>query len=258
MANVYVKTEDRWYHQLASVSNYYEIDIEERILGHTEQTFRGYHVLKFKQTIRDKRGGSSTPDLVLIREDYSKWYVTEVELFKHGKTHPEKQIDVFMDGIYNAAEIVPYLMDKKPNFDQVQLTALIKRERPGVLVIVDGPSASWIDDFRKKVMVCIFEVYKNTQGTELFRLTGDYPYISVSETHLKTHPSFTYELIDNNYLPHGDNDPITVSYQGNQMTGKVVHDNGRKFILIRNSLVPPKKDLVLFTDINGNYILRLN
>jgi hypothetical protein len=258
MANVYVNTEDRWYHQLASVSNYYEIDIEDRILAHTDQTFRGYHVLKFKKTIRDKKGGSSTPDLVLVREDYSKWYVVEVELFKHGKTHPEKQIDVFIDGVYKPREIVPYLMSKKQDFDEAQLTDLITREQPGVLVIVDGPDASWIEDFRTKVMVCIFEVYKNTNGTELFRLNGDYPYISLAETHVKSHPSNTYELIDSDFLPHGDNEPINVTYLGNLMTGKVVHDNGKKFILIKNSLVPPKKDLVLFTDINGDYILRLN
>lgn len=258
MARVLVKVDNNWYDELASVSNYYEADIESRILDHAETTFKGYVVLPFKKIINDSGGRSSTPDLVLIREDYSDWYIVEVELYKHGREHPEKQIDVFLDGMYKSADLVPYLLGKKNTLDATLLKKLIDTKQPGVLVIVDGPYANWIEDFRKKVLVCIFEVYKNTAGTELFRLKGDYPYIVTGETHLKEHPSFMYEIIDVQFLPHAHNDSIDVYYMGRKMQGKILFSKNRRFIVIPNSLIPPKKDLVLFQEVNGNYIIRLN
>lgn len=259
MAKVLVKVDDHsWYHQLASVSNYYEVDIESRILAHSQETFKGYHTLSFKQTVNDKTGGSSTPDLVLIREDYKDWYIVEVELYKHGRDHPEKQIDTFLDAMYNSVTIVPYLLKQKKDLDTFKLKNLIDTVQPKVLVIVDGPAANWIDDFRKKVLVCIFEVYKNTKGTELFRIKGDYPYIITGETHLKETMSNTYELIDANFLSHKDQEPIDVFYMGKKMSGKIMVVKHRKYLLVQNSIIPTKKDLVLFTDINDQYIIRLN
>lgn len=260
MARVYVHSEALWYEELSNVTNYYENEIEDRILLHAGTTFFGYFVSKFKQTITDSKGRTASPDLVLVRSDYSAWYVVEVELFIHGKTHPEKQVEIFLDGKYNAAQVSKYLKSKNPTMDEKKMHDLVQSQQPKVFVIVDGPYASWIEDFRNKgAMVCIFEVYKNTKGIELFRLKGDYPYIITKESHLKYFPSNTYKLVDFKFLPHNDGDELDVKFNDYNLKAKVVIDKKKeKYLIIMNSLIPPQKDLVISLDINGHYLLKLN
>lgn len=259
MSKVYVKTESLWYAQLASVSNYYESDIENRIFDHANETFNGYFVVPFKKILNDSAGRSSTPDLALIRKDYTNWYIVEVELFTHDKTHPTKQIDVFLDAKYDAKEITEYFIGKDSSLDKAALLNLTSTVQPCVMVIVDGPSPTWMESFKKKgVLVCVFEVYKNSVGTELFRLKGDYPYIVTAECHLKQHASNTYEVIDPAFLSHNHGDNIDVYYSEKKMSGKIHESRGKKYLIIQNNLIPPRKDLILFKDISNNLLIRLN
>jgi hypothetical protein len=260
MARVLVKKDDDWYDQLASLNNYYEVEIEERVQRHSGKAFNGYHVMPFKIII-ESSVGSAKPDLVFIREDYNDWLVVEVELYDHARAHPEMQVNVFKDAKYDHAKIVPYLLGKNAFLDKVKLTELVKKIQPKVLVIVDSPNAEWIEDFRKKdILVCIFEVFKGTNGYELYRINGDYPYVYTSKSHLinlKNPGANYYEFHDPNFIKES-NGEISVFYKQSELRAKVIVDKSKKYLIIPSSPIPERKELVFGMDINGKYIIELN
>lgn len=251
-----------WYDELKIVSYYSEGEIEDRIVQHAGQAFNGYFVLPFKLTI-SYNGDSAKPDLAFIRKDYKDWIVVEVELASHDDAHVKSQVEVFANGSYDAKKIAKYFKGKNNDIDEDLVRNLITTKQPPVMIIVDDPIAPWIPAFRsKKVSVCIFQVYKNTSGTELFRINGDYPYIYSEETHVifpyKNTIRDIIKLQNPDVVAEMHGDEISLFYIGREMKGILIEDKGQKLIKISNLIIPPGKDLVLGRDINNRYILKLN
>jgi hypothetical protein len=263
MARVLVKKDDDWYDQLASLSNYYEVEIEDRVLKHSNNAFRGYYVLPFKIII-ESSVGSAKPDLVFVREDYRDWIIVEVELYDHAKTHPEMQVDVFKDAKYDHAKVVPYLLKQHLLLDKNKLTKMVKDIQPKVMVIVDAPNAKWIEDFRRKgILVCIFEVFKGTNGYELYRINGDYPYVFTSKSHLinlrNPQPgTHYYQFHDPNFIKEGHGELVTVYFKQSELKGKIIVDKAIKYLIVQSSPIPERKELIIGIDVNGKYIIELN
>src|SRR5207247_1040304 len=86
--------------------------------------------------------------LAMISHDFSSWAVVEVEVKGHTLQHVLEQVEVFVDGDYNAAELAEYAQaqlkrycDKKATLKA--LRALMGQNAPKIIVITDAHIPEW-------------------------------------------------------------------------------------------------------------------
>lgn len=201
MAQILVINEEFcWYQGIASLDNYYEIEIEEKILKHSGDVFSGYYVIKGKFTFSNKAGERSSADLLLISKDFTRWIIAEVELASKSLSHTQMQIRVFTDAKFNIDELSNYCLNQNNKLKpfEASLKTLLK-ETPEVLVIFDSYHEKKLNELKnnfKQLKVCVFEVYKTAiHDFETYRISGDYPYITSGYTYLKASPS-SYEIYE--------------------------------------------------------------
>ncbi len=134
----------------------------------------------------------SIPDFVLIREDYKEWWIVEVERIEDRITHVKQQIDNFTNGTYNSVIEAEYLYKNNTALDLNKLKKLTLNS-PKVLLIVDDINSTWIDALEEfEPSICIIKQYKSSAGTQLYSVSGDYPYIYEE----KSHCSFTNAMLN--------------------------------------------------------------
>jgi len=173
---------DDWYEEFEPGS-YIEDTLERIILSRSEDVFPDYYTLPLKKTI-EYNGESSQPDLCLIKKDYSRWYVVEVELAKKSfKGHTETQIRVFSNGKYNSSDISKYLVGKEPKLSEVSLKQLILKEDPGVLIMVDE-YPKWADEAKgyPRTGILVFGMFDHPDGVEAYRIDGEHPIVEIDRS----------------------------------------------------------------------------
>lgn len=192
MSRLLVTSVDKsWYDELAIISSYYEAEFEKIIKQHVKNVFPDYYTISYKKTVTADYKEDKKPDLALIHKDYSNWWIIEVELNAHPLSHVISQVDVFSNGNYNSIETADYINNqcKKElniNLDINSLRKLIANEQPRVLVIVDEPKHDWEEKLAKfDAQLFVFQVFKNTAGSEAYRLNGYYPETILAESHCK-------------------------------------------------------------------------
>ncbi len=190
MARLYVKCDESWYDELNVISSYKESSVEKAILFHSKVVFPDYITIEFKQLITSHGLTSHCPDLALIKNDYSEWWLIEVELLKSDMEHMVSQVRTFTNAQINAFAIRDYMLKKGKEVDIVlnkdRLMEMLE-DPPKVLVIADSPIT---DDYKQRIkscgaQLCIFELYRNTNDSNAYRLVGDYPIAYEDESHCR-------------------------------------------------------------------------
>lgn len=181
MARLLFPTDDPWFDELRMVSTYSEAELEKMILAHVNTVFPQYITIPFKKVLNIptvKKGRA--PDLAIISEDYNEWWIIEVETDEDDFSHVKAQIQVFSNYDYNSLEIAKYILSKDST-RTLHLDKLIKMVRdvkPQVLVMVDEISYEWEKEIiNLGAQICVFQVYKNKDGSHAFRINGNYPKI---------------------------------------------------------------------------------
>lgn len=171
-----------WYDEFEP-GTYIEDNLERAIIAKAKIVFPDYHTLPFKKTIEYK-GENKQPDLCLIKKDYSRWYVIEVELSKKEfKGHTESQIRVFSNGKYNATEITNYLVAKEPSLDKALVKKMVLSESPGVLIMVNEyPDWAAKAKAYPRTGILVFGMYDHPENVEAYRIDGEYPVIEVDRS----------------------------------------------------------------------------
>ena len=185
---------DDWYEEFEP-GTYVEDTLERTIIARSNDVFPDYFTLPLKKTI-EFNGESSQPDLCLIKKDYSRWYVIELELWKKPfKGHTETQIRVFSKGKYNATEISKYLARKEPELNELNLKNLILKDDPGVLIMVDE-YPDWANEAKKypRTGILVFGMFDHPDGVEAYRIDGEYPIIEVDRSRC-TFPKYPANML---------------------------------------------------------------
>ena len=202
MARILFPTDETWYDELKVISSYYEAELENTILSHVETVFPNYITIPYKKDVYTAAGGQGrAPDLALINKDYSDWWIVEVELGEHTLDHVKTQIDVFVNGNYNAFEVAKYIKTKDVTgvLNIGNLRTMVGNSQPKVLVIVDEHDANWKTELETLgALMCVFQVFKSKAGHRAYRLNGHYPFIFENNSHcrfIKSPPNML-EIID--------------------------------------------------------------
>jgi len=170
--------ENLWYDEMKSIAPYRERQFEKIILSNLTTLFPDFHAVNYKKTIKaDSEENGSKPDFALIRKDYQEWWIVEVETIEDNLKHVSQQISNFTNGDYNAFEQASYIYKLDSNLDFNKLKTMT-RENPKILVLVDDINSKWIKELEEyNPSICIFNVFRNNKGFELYSIKGDYPYI---------------------------------------------------------------------------------
>lgn len=184
ISKIWSRVEACWYSELRNVARYNEADFDSVIQSQLETIFPYFIFVAYKKRIiKSGAEKGSVPDFALIRADYKEWWIVEVETIGDDLRHVRKQIDDFTSGSYNSIEQAKYIFDKNKSLDLKKLKELTDSP-PKVLVIVDDIDSKWILGLEEfKPTVCVFRVFINSEGIEMYSIGGDYPYILEEYSH---------------------------------------------------------------------------
>lgn len=179
VSKIWSRTDKAWYDELRNVARYKEVEFDKTIQAQLEIVFPEYIFVPYSKTIRPFGTTSgSDPDFALIRQDYKEWWIVEVETIGDNLRHVHKQISHFTNGDYNSAEQTDYMVRKNPALDYDRLLELTASDNPKVLVIVDDITSEWVEKLGEfNPTICVFKVFINKSGFEMYNISGDYPYI---------------------------------------------------------------------------------
>lgn len=235
----------KWYQEVAPRDYYIENDLERAVMHNLEIFFPGFIAFAFKQRlINVKTGAANAADLGMVKSDYSEWYVIEVELGKHSLPEVTGQIDTFKNCVYTNVNS-DYILNERPGvFDKTQLEVLVTNKSPKLMVIVNEDKSEWVEHLKNLgCMTCVFQIYNDLSGRYLYRLDGEYPFVTVDFCNCKYEKEVAFvvkvlkiDFLDGYGIPDGAT--IQIDYNGvlNRWKRK---DSGNKVYLVCESPYPP-------------------
>lgn len=249
MSKVIDSTANNWYQEVAPRDFYLEIDLERVIMHNLSLIFPEYIPAMFKDDLIHKvTGKTNKADLCMIKSDYSEWYVIEVELGKHTKREVVNQIDTFRNCNYTAAN-ANYIYQKNKSLNLSRLTPLVTSQPPELMVIVNEVKKDWKTDLTKlNCKMCVFQIYNDFDGKQMYRLEGDHPFIYTNFrncTYEKQLPYAIKILREEGFLDSlniKDGMQINIEYNGVKHTWER-QDAGNDVYLICKSQISPLDSL---------------
>lgn len=210
-----------WFQELAPRDYYNENDLERTVKLYLETIFPDYKVFSFKQKLlNNKTGKSSAADLGMIKNDYSEWYVIEVELGKHTKEEVIKQIHTFRN-FTPTKDNSDYICRERKDLIKSRVESLITSSIvPKLMVIVNEDKEIWKSDLAKlSCEMCVFQIYNDFDNRKLYRISGEFPTIYTDFCHCKFEKSlpFAIKLLSNDFLNrHGikNGDQLEIFFEG--------------------------------------------
>jgi hypothetical protein len=262
MAQILVVNEaNRWYQGVASLENYYEIELEKKIHKHASDAFSGYLTIRGKYTFGNRAGETSDGDLLLISNDFTKWVIVEIELVAKSLTHTKKQMRVFTDATFNVNDLINYCVGQDEILDvfRGELKTLFA-DPPEILVIFDSYHRTKLGQIQaefKSIKICVFEVYKTaSHDFETYRLSGEYPYVNSGYSYLKPTSGFEIYRIERPQLMNGvTRGNLNTYYQLDTIRSILMENKKDLFLKIPANPFTPDKELILSKTIDGRFII---
>jgi len=170
-----------WYEQL-STEALYEEEYERILAEYADSLFPTYRLVPFKKIVCSETGAAKA-DFALVHKKYRDWWVVEAELGHHSfEGHVRPQIETLSGARYGEDEAL-YLVSVAPEMDRERIRSMVKGQQPRVLVIVNAPKSEWARDLsRYDAIVTVLEVFRSPLNKYLYRLNGEQPPESTSQS----------------------------------------------------------------------------
>jgi len=173
MSRIYL--DSSWYERAASGS-LYESEYEHIVAQNAGGLFPDCELLPFEILV-ESEWGAAKPDLALVRQDYSAWWVVEVELSIHSfASHVRPQVMRLAYGHYGSEHATWLYRESGYVLDRERLVAMLKGVQPSVLLIVDETVPEWKRELGPfGVQIIIFEPFVSDRNAYAFRVDGQLP-----------------------------------------------------------------------------------
>lgn len=269
MARLLVTADESWYDELLLIASYYETEFQRTLKQHVNNVFPDYITVNFHLPIcAEREEAKKKPDLAMIGKDYKDWWIVEVELSEHRLEHVLGQIRVFSEGEYNPFRVSKYIIEQnsKENdekLDEDKLIELIRENQPKVLVVIDEAKPEFEEPLAKyKAKLCIFQVFRNTNGREAYRLDGEYPEVPHAQSHCRYHKTIRnlLEVLSPGILDIDANKEMDINYSGKNSRWKRLDSDQRVYLRSIGGVnpIPVNHSYVLFKDANNRFLLKIN
>ncbi|MCX2678318.1 hypothetical protein OOZ15_00040 [Galbibacter sp. EGI 63066] len=256
-------TNIEWYDEIDPLS-FYEKHFEETFLSKMHEVYPDFIGIPFSQKISTKNGENSKPDLAMVRNDYKEWYIIEAEMGRHSlEGHVEKQVRVFSTGYYSPKKVAKYINSKNSLLDLVELERMIDQIPPKIMVIVNEPKPQWEAKIKEyNSYLSVFQIYKGLNGYELYRVSGDTPFIYRDKSHCSFVKglSNTMEIYTPTFVGEPDGSEIIILFRGKKTKWKILKNDGKIYIVIsgRTHFLQLEKKYILYISNKNEYYLDFN
>jgi len=263
MAQVLVTSENVWYQGIASLKNIYEKNLEHRVVKFSKEIFVGYYSFQSAFTFKSRVStDTSASDMLLIAEDFSQWVIVELELMGKPLGHTKKQLTVFSDPTFEVDALVKHCItkDNRLKGKEAELIKLFSNNDPGLLVIFDTYHKPTLEDIAINFTckICVLEIYRTmNHDLELYRMSGDYPYVNTGFCFLKYWPTNydQYEIEKPGLFTGIALGTIQLYYKMLVLNGLLTKSGSRYFLKIPQNPLPPAEDLKVFRTIDNKLII---
>jgi hypothetical protein len=119
------------------LKNYREDEYLSWLIRFSTHLFPEWQMAEWDKLVEGPSGKTKL-DAVLIRKDYTDWFVVEVELASHPRDHFETQFRAQRDATYCLGPIINSIVERCPDLDPQAIRDMIKRTpRPALLCIAN-------------------------------------------------------------------------------------------------------------------------
>ena len=257
-----LNNDEQWYDEIDPKS-IFEKQLEKNILSRMKTVYPNYRGIPFSLKITNPLGETSKPDLALIRNDYKEWYIIEVELSHQSwDSHVEKQVRVFTQGLYDPKKIAEYISSKDDTLNISDLEKMINNYSPKVMVIVNEKMPFWEEKIKGYgAVLSIFQIYRGTNGEDVYRVAGYTPIIIRKSTHCEfIDVSRGILLISDPIIKEANNCEIEITFN-RRVTNWIKKETKGKVYLVPkggyNPLPVDKKYALVLSD-SDEYFLKVN
>ena len=130
-------------YRAVGIVSYSEEHFVSQVLTLAPLAYPGWNLVPFDPLV-DCVGSVRKPDLALIADDLSSWYVVEAELSSHPLLeHVVPQVRDLSRGNYSTKSCLIQLARALPSIPSASLEALLKEVEPKMLVIAFGSAPDW-------------------------------------------------------------------------------------------------------------------
>lgn len=232
-----------WYHELSPSTYFSEEDLERMILLNFRSIFPRHKLFVYKRDLWDPvNNRNKRADFAMVHENYDEWYIIEVELSGHSLGHVKDQIESFYNCEFGE-EHVDSIAEKDSSFDREKISNMIINRPPKLLVIVNEPKPIWEKELEVfQCDICVFQVYRNHNRRNLFRINGKYPQIGDLYSFCKYIKQVPYSVVldSHSFLDRfgiHDGGEIEIDYDGKLSKWRRIDDR-RKTYLVSDSDYP--------------------
>lgn len=180
LGKIYTLTFNKWFYQLKASKHFDEITLQRVLLYKFQALLPDHSAIYYDKNINHKtiKKLRSKPDFLLWKNDYTEWYVIEVELVNHNVNHVDTQLKNFYEGDYtDVTSISDYVREKfKGSFDKNEFEKMLRNTQPKIMLISDRIHPTWYTEFEK--YDCLFatlQIYVDDDDNFIYRIGGDFP-----------------------------------------------------------------------------------
>lgn len=180
ITKIYAITFNKWFYQLKASKHFDELTLQKILLYKFQALLPNHSAIYYDKNIVHKtlKKMKSKPDFVLWKNDYTEWYVIEVELVNHAVKHIDTQLKNFFEGDYSDAQgISDYVKSKcSGDFDRDLFENMLLSVPPKIMLISDRIHPTWYNEFEK--YDCYFatlQIYVDEEDNFLYRIGGEFP-----------------------------------------------------------------------------------
>jgi len=178
------------------------------------------------------------------------------------ENHVEKQVRVFSTGTYPKEKVAEYINKKNNNLEKDSLSSMIDNYPPKVMVIVNERMPEWEDKIKKyDSFISVFQIYKGTNGIDLFRVEGDTPLIVKNKSHcaFMKGASNILEVFSPAFIEAPHDSILEITYSGKKTKWKKIDEKNRVFLIsIGYNILPIEKKYILIQSELNEYYMRIN
>ncbi|MFC4740780.1 hypothetical protein ACFO3U_12325 [Flavobacterium ponti] len=177
---IYTVTFNKWFYQLKASKHFDEITLQRILLYKFQALLPNHTAIYYDKNISHKniKKLKSKPDFLLWKNDYTEWYVIEVELINHSVNHIDIQLKNFYEGDYSDVDgITDYVNSKvKTMFNQISFKEMLINTQPKIMLISDRIHPTWYDEFQKyECYFATLQIYVDDDENFLYRIGGEFP-----------------------------------------------------------------------------------
>lgn len=177
---IYKLSFEKWFYQMKAAKHFDELILQRIMLYKFKTLLPNHNAIYYDKNIRNRniKNAQSKPDFILWKNDYSEWYVIEVELSNHEIRHIDTQLKNFYEGDYSDAKSISKYVEQKfsGHFDTTSFENMIINHQPKIMLIADRIQSEWYNEFEKySCKFATLQIYVDESENFIYRIGGEFP-----------------------------------------------------------------------------------